>query len=275
MSAVTIEGIRQAFIDHESRIRFGDDRPDDLFTYPRIRSLNVRRAAFLGDHEISFSPNMNALIGGGGTGKSTIIEYLRLVLGQGDSIEGAEARNNYEKLRRTVRADTLIDVQVERDGATWVLRNDGNRSGTIVEGEPVPDFAKFFPVRFFSQREIYAIAESREARGELLDNLVRDRLEELRRAESDIVASLRQLNLQIAGRSEIEKRLQELKTEELDARKKLESLNALAGPLAEWRATLDAQRELDELQEAVTEARLAVQEAVGSTRSNPCPKKTR
>ena len=264
MSAVTIEGLRQAFIDHESRIRFGDDRPEAGYTYPRIRSLSVRRAAFLGEHEISFSPNMNALIGGGGTGKSTIIEYLRLVLGQGDSIEGNESRSNYEKLRRTVRADTLIDVHVERDGATWTLRNEGNRSGAIVNGEPVPDFPKFFPVRFFSQREIYAIAESREARAELLDNLVRDRLIELGRSESDIVANLRQLNLKISERPAIEKRLQELRTEELDARKRLESLNTLEAPLAEWRGTLDAQRELTELREAVSDEATALDEATAT-----------
>lgn len=262
MSDVTVEGLRQAFIDHGSRIRFGDERPETAFTYPRILSLRVRRAAFLGDQEISLSPNLNALISGGGTGKSIFIEYLRLVLGQGGSIEGEEARSNYEKLRRTIRGETLIEVKVERDGATWMLRNDSNLGGSVVEGEPIPDFPKFFPVRFFSQREIYAIAESREARAQLLDNLVSERLEELRRTEADIVARLKQLNLQVGTRPDVEKRLRELKTEELDAMKRLESLNALAGPLAQWRATLDAQRELTDLQQAAAEAASAVRDVL-------------
>ena len=265
MSDVTVEGLRQAFIDHGSRIRFGDARPEDAFTYPRIVSMQIRRAAFLDDQEISFSRNMTALIGGGGTGKSTLIEYLRLVLGQGGSIEGEESKNNYEKLRRTVRGDTLIEVEVERDGASWILRNEGNRGGAVVQGEPIPEFAKFFPVRFFSQREIYAIAESREARAQLLDNLVSERLDELRRTEADIIARLNQLNLQVGTRPAIEKRLRELETEELDARKRLASLNALAGPLAEWRATLDAQRELTALQEAAAEAASAASQALNTT----------
>ncbi len=261
MSDASVEGLRQAFIDHESRIRFGDARPEEGFTYPRIVSLSVRRAAFLGDQEIWLSPNMNTLIGGGGTGKSTVIEYLRLVLGQGGAIEGEEAKTNYEKLRRTIRGDTLVEVEVERDGANWILRNDGS-GGTVVQGEPVPDFPKFFPVRFFSQREIYAIAESREARAQLLDNLVLERLEELRRAEADIIGRLRELNLRLAMRPEIEKRLRELETEELDARKRLESLHALAAPLEQWRATLEAQRELGELQKAAEAAASAVSDVV-------------
>jgi len=266
MSDVTVEGLRQAFIDHESRIRFGDARPEDAFTYPRILSMSVRRAAFLGDQDLSFAPNMTALIGGGGTGKSTLIEYLRLVLGQADAIEGAESRSNFEKLRKTIRDDTLVEVRVERDGATWTLRNESNRAGTVVEGEAVPDFPKFFPVRFFSQREIYAIAESREARAQLLDNLVSDRLEELRRTEDDIIARLRQLNLRVSNRPTIEKRLRELQTEELDVRKRLESLNALAEPLAQWRSTLETQRELAELQQAAAELAAALREAAGVTR---------
>jgi hypothetical protein len=265
MSDVSVEGLRQAFIDHESRIRFGDARPEDAFAYPRIVSMQVRRAAFLDDQEIAFSPNMNTLIGGGGTGKSTVIEYLRLVLGQGDAIEGEEAKSNYEKLRRTIRGDTLVEVEVERDGASWILRNEANRAGAVVEGELIPDFPKFFPVRFFSQREIYAIAESREARAQLLDNLVSERLEELRRTETDTVGRVKELNLRLATRPELERRLRDLETEELDANKRLESLNALAEPLARWRATLEAQRELEALQKAAEEASTAVRETLAGS----------
>lgn len=266
MSDVTVEGLRQAFIDHESRIRFGDQRPEEAFTYPRVVSMSVRRAAFLGDQEVAFSPNMTALIGGGGTGKSTLIEYLRLVLGQGDAIEGTESRNNFEKLRRTIRDDTIVEVRVERDGAAWTLRNEGNRGGSVVDGEPVPEFPKFFPVRFFSQREIYAIAESREARAQLLDNLIRDRLEELRRAEDDIVARLRQLNLSVSERPAIERRLRDLRTEQIDLKKRLESLNALAEPLGRWRSTLASQRELAELRQGAADAVTALREAATVSR---------
>jgi hypothetical protein len=178
MSEPSIEGLRQAFLDHESRIRFGDDRPEVAYRYPRIRTLRVRSAAFLDDQELEFSPNMNTLIGGGGTGKSTIIEYLRLLLQQDQTITGQEAQANFAKIRRTIKPQTYLEVQIERDGQTWTLSSQGAAPSSVIAGPDIPNLAKFFPARFFSQREIYAIAESREARAQLLDNLIRDRLEE-------------------------------------------------------------------------------------------------
>src|SRR5207249_10120363 len=58
MSRPSIESLRQAFLDHESRIRFGNRRPEEDYCYPKIRSLAVGGAAVLGDQNFALSPNL-------------------------------------------------------------------------------------------------------------------------------------------------------------------------------------------------------------------------
>jgi hypothetical protein len=102
MSEPSIESLRQAFFDHESRIRFGPRRPEEQYMHPRILSVSVRGAAFLADQSLAFSSNLNTIIGGRGTGKSSIIEYLRIGLDQETAIGGDESSKNAKKLRQSL-----------------------------------------------------------------------------------------------------------------------------------------------------------------------------
>ncbi len=76
-SIPSIAALRQAFLDGSSRLRFQDARPSDLQTHPRIVFLKCRGLQFLADQEVYISSNLNTLIGGRGTGKSTLLELLR------------------------------------------------------------------------------------------------------------------------------------------------------------------------------------------------------
>ncbi|WP_293885586.1 PHP domain-containing protein, partial [Thiolapillus sp.] len=87
MSEPSIESLRQAFLDHESRIILPEDvladtHPAERVRQAMIRSISIKNVAFLADQEVHFSPNMNSVIGGRGSGKSTLLEYLRIILGK-------------------------------------------------------------------------------------------------------------------------------------------------------------------------------------------------
>lgn len=75
MSEITLEGLRQAFIDPETRIR----RTDQLREKPHTEILAIRweSGGFLGSSQLGLNSNLNVLIGGRGTGKSTVIESIR------------------------------------------------------------------------------------------------------------------------------------------------------------------------------------------------------
>ena len=85
MSEPSIEALRQAFLDHESRIFLpdgvaADANPAERQHHARILSLEVTEVSFVADQSVRFSPNLNCIIGGRGSGKSTLLEYLRLAL---------------------------------------------------------------------------------------------------------------------------------------------------------------------------------------------------
>ncbi len=253
MSRPSIEALRQAFLDHDSRIRFGDQRPEEAYSYPKIRAISVHGAAFLQDQEIAFSPNLTTLIGGRGTGKSTIIEYLRIALDQEGVVQGEDSRNNFHKLKGSIRKDTVIASVLEKEGQILKAETRSGSRAAVVEGPGVPELARFFPVRILSQREIYAVAENRAARLRLVDGAVVIELEELARNYADIREEIRGFNKKIAGLVELRQREKTLETEFQDFKIKLSRLKALEEPLARWKGRLAEERFFADLpEEAVT-----------------------
>ena len=78
MSDVSVEAFRQAFLDPESRIRLNTDPLPE----PHAEFLAMTwEGGFLRDTAVHFNGNLNALIGGRGAGKSTVIESIRYALG--------------------------------------------------------------------------------------------------------------------------------------------------------------------------------------------------
>jgi predicted ATPase len=74
MTSPTLEALRLASHDPESRVRLSHEVNPTY--YSRIERIVVRRG-YLEDLELNLSPNLNAIVGGRGTGKSTLIEAIR------------------------------------------------------------------------------------------------------------------------------------------------------------------------------------------------------
>jgi hypothetical protein len=275
MSKPSVVALRQAFLDQahamrenrpdESRIRFGAACPEDAATHPRIRSVQVRGATFLADQAHELSPNLNALIGGRGTGKSTLIEYLRLSLDRQDTIQGEMSRRNLDKLKMTLGPNGIVEVLIEKDARRWRIAYDLSQSVRVVEGDPIPDLGRFFPCRFLSQGEITEIAEDRQARSRLLDDLIRVRLDELAREGEDITCQIRALDEQILREPDLEQRKRILETERLTLEGRVERLKDLEVPLSTWKNWLAEAELLSQLEQEQCKLTTAVQEAIASS----------
>ena len=86
--------LRQAFLDPDSRIRLANDPlPEDHVEFVAM----TWEGGFLSGSGIHFNENLNVLIGGRGTGKSTVIESLRCVLQLQPATEDA-SRNHVSYL---------------------------------------------------------------------------------------------------------------------------------------------------------------------------------
>ncbi len=76
MDSPSFDGLRVAFEDSDARVRIEDQIPQAV---PRILGIHID-GGFLSGQVIQFSPNLNCIIGGRGTGKSTAFETVRCII---------------------------------------------------------------------------------------------------------------------------------------------------------------------------------------------------
>ncbi len=208
MSEPSIESVRQAFLDHESRIILPDDvsadtHPAERVRMATIRSISIKNVAFLADQEVHFSPNMNCVIGGRGSGKSTLLEYLRIILGKDKTKDlDAGTKERINRVRDTLKA-AGADIEVCWASAESVEDLIVWKNGSLmVHNRDLADPETFFnslPIRFYSQQQLNRLTESKEDDGsvrqaqrllELVDGFTKNDLDELADQE-------RKLKLQI------------------------------------------------------------------------------
>jgi predicted ATPase len=128
-SVPTTEAIRQACLAPSSRIRYASPLlPDNL-----IASVEVSNSKFFGPFTEEFNPQLNTIIGGRGSGKSTILEYIRWALCDQAYVyhedEGTELPD-YERRRASLVGSTLrsshgnVTINYIRHGVVHLIRRE-------------------------------------------------------------------------------------------------------------------------------------------------------
>ena len=175
MSNISVEALRQAFLDAESRIRLNSD-PQSV---PHSEFLGMAwEGGFLDGTRVHFNNNLNVLVGGRGTGKSTIIESLRYVL----ALEplGEDARKAHESvIKQVLKPGTKISLLVRShhlsERCYTIERTIPNPSVVKDETGKVLILAPRDVVRgveVFGQHEISELTKSPEKLTLLLDRFV-------------------------------------------------------------------------------------------------------
>jgi len=175
MSNISVEALRQAFLDPQSRIRLNSDPQPE----PHAEFLAVTwEGGFLGDTSVHFNGNLNVLVGGRGTGKSTMIESMRYALGL-DPL-GDEARKAHEGVIRCVlRPGTKVSLLVRSHKPSQrcytiersvpnppIVKDEAGEVLTLSPRDVMPD------VQVFGQHEISELTKSREKLTLLLERFV-------------------------------------------------------------------------------------------------------
>jgi hypothetical protein len=221
MSEVSVEGLRQAFLDPGSRIRL-NPKQGKLEPEEHAELVSIAwQGGFLDGASVRLNPNLNVLIGGRGTGKSTIVESIRAVLGLAPI--GDEATKAHEGMvRHVLRSGTKISLRVrvhrptpgeytiERTLPNPPIVKDGR--GEVSNLTPRDVLPR---IEVYGQHEISELTRSREKLTRLLDRFI----------EADGAAPRR--------RSELGRELEKSRRGILDTRRELaqiaERLAALPG----------------------------------------------
>ena len=235
MAEPSLEALRLALLDGEGfSIRRSDSpEPFSASSLPThyVESIEIADARFMGRGQpakLRFSPWLNALVGGRGTGKSTVVHALRLSTRREQDLDKLDARSRprltFERFNRVPSSRTDEGGLTPSTRTEWTVMRDGKRhrvhwrrdgTGTVVEDDagnsdwtPSPNQTvtpRRFPIRIFGQGEIAELAgENQAALLRVIDeaaavSVLREKLDAARAAYFASRARIRELDGRLKG----------------------------------------------------------------------------
>ena len=188
MAEPTLEGLRVALLDGSPSVQpfVAGEKPGPNAAC-RICGITISGTRHIGRDQperVDFNPSLNAIIGGRGTGKSSILELIRKTTKRGEASwrTDEDIRKTYGSLLHEMTGDPqqqpVIELDYELHGQIFRLRwsrvdgyalserqQDGSFSPAAGAGEA---WETRFPMRIFSQKQLYAFRKQTAA---LLDEV--------------------------------------------------------------------------------------------------------
>jgi len=181
MGTPSLEGFRLALLDGPLSVRRSDQHSEDPNKHADfvIEAIEVSQARYMGrssTFKVDLNPWLNAIIGGRGTGKSTLIEFLRVALRREGELPEALAKDfeKYRKIYQSRDDDGLLTdnsrftltyhkdrtrfrIQWSRQGDVEAIKVQDENGGWRGEQGEV---SQRFPVRIYSQKQIFELAKA-------------------------------------------------------------------------------------------------------------------
>lgn len=191
MSEPSYDGLRLALIDGALSLKRSDNFTGDPNIHGQlaIESIVVDDAKYLGRGQslsCQLNPWLNTIIGGRGTGKSTSLEFLRIALKRKGEIPKS-LEKEFTKYSQTskdrqdeglLKDSTKITVGFRKDGGRFRITWSNTDDIYSIEEETAPgvwcasegDIAQRFPVRIYSQKQIFELAKHPQALLQVVDD---------------------------------------------------------------------------------------------------------
>jgi predicted nucleic acid-binding Zn-ribbon protein len=258
----TAEALRQACLAQESRISQVEPRLPSVF----ISQLVVSNSKFFGPVDLELNPQYNALIGGRGTGKSTLLGYLRWalcdqpIIATGDD-ELADPR---VRMRRLIQ-ETLApyDAQVEVHFTINEIRHIVRRSagtGDILLKVGDSEFSKasesdiraLLPVHAYSQKQLSSVSIRLDELARFVTAPIQQQLDTIDRQINDVSGRMRENYATLQRTRDLDASIARLKFTEKSLADQANSLRASLQGLSDAdRTLLDMKPTVDSLREKI------------------------
>jgi len=173
MGKPTLEGLRQAFCDPESRIRFDSSQ---IHSHPLIVGMYIE-GGFLDGEVFHFNENMNTIIGGKGTGKTTAIELIRFALYS--KHKNIKLKDEFEEMVCNILDEGCVYLLINtKDQQQYIIsrmigeepkiyREDGSQLEINID-----NFYEFFDLECYSQGELICIAKDSKNQLNMIDKYI-------------------------------------------------------------------------------------------------------
>ena len=289
MDNPSIEGLRLALRDGVASVNRNMSEDPNRHADSVIEKLQVNQAKYMGRSTplcCQFSPFLNAIIGGRGTGKSTMLEFMRLVLRREEDLPDALTKESQKYF--SVGGDNLLigESQISliykkgtvRYRLNWSTKTDlpslevyEDRGWKAAPGE----IRSLFPVRMYSQKQIFELAGKPRALLNIIDEapeveaaIIEEHTKELANRYKQIEQKILDLNDKIDQENRLEgesnylsrqiEQIEESGHQEIlqSFRQRQLQLNEVENLENSWHETV---RKLEELQDVVAPAHFEVQ----------------
>ncbi|NLZ11109.1 MAG: AAA family ATPase [Alcaligenaceae bacterium] len=265
MSKPSIEALRQAFLDPLSRVRLLGERPSDALAHPRIRKVVVTGAKFLDDQEVHFSEGLNCVIGGRGSGKSSLLEYIWFALGLDTDAAVYEEEDRALQRKRKQLKDSLpagsevrVTFEITNGVSDTLVYQPGRADGPErwLDGRNVADLKtvlRQLHLQFFSQGELSRMTSGGQGQAQvlsLIDSAIGAPLLELNARERHLKARLETLFKNIRDASRLKVELDEARQETVEMERQLQAREAVKEDAKLNQLALEARRYLQRMQDA-------------------------
>lgn len=243
-----LESLRQALLLPEFRIKNDFECPDNLKPHSNpeqwIQSISIYNTKITEPTEplvVEFSPQMNTIIGGRGSGKSSILKFLRgvfpkkidelkeldVIQSEFDSFFSPYNRKNSNGV---INEGTTVEVLVHRRGELFKIvfkyldkKNtleisrylESNGDFELIEDDP-EEFIELFGFDIFSQKQIYDIGTKTNSLRARIDEKMteisdlKEKLSEVKQSFCAKSLSIRQLEERISGKSALEIQIRDI-----------------------------------------------------------------
>jgi ABC-type lipoprotein export system ATPase subunit len=190
MGKPSLEGLRLALLDGLLSIKRSDRYSDNPNEHGHlvIKDIQINEAKHIGrksSFNCTFNPWLNAIIGGRGTGKSTLLEFIRLTLRRDKELPDT-LKNDLIKYQQVYESrddeglltkNTILVVTYLKDNAQFQIQwsYDGSVEPireTNTQGHWQPgtgEITQRFPIRIYSQKQIFELAKQPQALLQVID----------------------------------------------------------------------------------------------------------
>jgi len=197
----TAEALRQACLAQESRVSQQEPQLPDI----SVTGVTISNSTFLGPVDLELNAQYNAFIGGRGTGKSTILEYVRWALCDQPPDITDEDAPNYQARRARLINQTLksvsgsVDVRFLVNEVPHVVRRKGDDGALSIKvgsdefrdcGED--EVRALLPIQAYSQKQLSAVSVLPDELMRFVTSPIRSELRQIRNRIDEAASKVRQ-----------------------------------------------------------------------------------
>jgi ABC-type Mn2+/Zn2+ transport system ATPase subunit len=243
----TLEGLRQAFLLPEFRVRNEFDCSEIPYEAPAlwIKSISITNCSITDAAiplKVDFSPQLTTIIGGRGSGKSSILRFIRGLFNRLEDLSQLpdilKDHKEFYKItdgrpkKGVLNANTTIEIEFVRNNvlhkfSSCNITNSGNQelkierfNSTTTLWEEVTDegYIDFFLLEHYSQKQIYEIAQEPNSLRERIDNsipdleLLKNSRELTKREFLEKSTGIRTIQQQVTGKGKLQTEIRDLET---------------------------------------------------------------